>query len=215
MNKPNFLILKDENYFAEGNSRKVYYHPSDNSLCIKIAKPTEAPSYLQREINYYSKIQNGKNVSKFKYCFYAKYYGEIETNLGVGTIFDLIRDETTKNRSKTLLQYLNMAESPFNDNMLNIALDDFKQEIIKHTIFIKDCGPSNLCCRVKKTGSIELIAVDGVMGHRDFLPLVDYWHYFAIKKIERYLSRAHLTSIATLRIHLRSLEKQRNSMRRI
>jgi hypothetical protein len=64
---------------------------------------------------------------------------------------------------------------------------------------MKDLSPDNICCRILKDNKLEFIAIDGVNGHRDFFPLVDYCHYFAKKKIQRWLLKSHFTSIKTIR----------------
>ncbi len=199
--QPNFFVLSDEHYFAEGNTVKCYYHPHNDDLCIKIAKTKDGLAYLQREKNYHTKIRH-KDKSAFDYLFYADYYGDIETNLGIGSIYELIKDETNQKRSITLAQYLRIYPySHSNDKILEEVLVKFKEQLITHCIFMKDCSPHNICCRVLKNNKIEFVAIDGLNGHRDFIPLANYWHYFAKKKIQRWLTRAHLTSIEAIRKH--------------
>ena len=52
--------------------------------------------------------QGKKYRKRYDYPFYATYHGVIETNFGIGHVYDLIRDETTQNRSLTLSHYREM-----------------------------------------------------------------------------------------------------------
>ena len=187
------VVLNDEHYMAEGLARKCYYYPDNDNLCIKIGKPEVDESHLYKEINYYKKISK-KDTSKFDYPFYSMYHGTIETNLGKGFVYDLVRDETTHEVSKTLLDYIRMKDSSYEDYILNTALNRLKDQMITHKVFASDFRPRNICCKILKDDSIELIIVDGI-GHRDFFPLANWFGYFAQRKIERRFQKIHLNTI--------------------
>ncbi len=197
------IILKDEHYIAEGLIRKCYHHPNDTNLCVKIGKKGVDKYVLYKEIEYFHRIRN-KDISKFDYPFYAKFFGEIETNLGIGFVYELIKDEKNQKISLTLRDYLEMETSPFSDAILAEALNRMKEHLIKHKIFISDLKARNLCCKVLEDNSIELIIIDG-LGHRDFLPFADYISYFAKKKVERRFEKSAFTTLDEQRKLLKSL----------
>ena len=191
------IEIKDEHYISEGLARKVYYHPDNNDLCIKIGKPEIEVDHLYKEIKYYKKIRN-KDTSKFDYPFYVAYHGEVETNLGTGFVYDLIKDETTGNVSLTLRHYLEMENSPYSDEVLIEGLNRLKSEMINHKIFVGDLRARNICCKILKNKHLQLIVIDGI-GHRDFFPLADWFHFFAKKKVERRFLKGNLHSLKAQR----------------
>ena len=197
------VVLNDEHYMAEGLARKCYFYPGKDNLCIKIGFPDIDESHLYKEINYYKKIKS-KNISKFDFPFYAMYHGTTETNLGKGFVYDLVRDETTQDVSKTLLQYIRMKNCPFDDSILNAALNRLKEQMITHRVFASDLRPRNICCKILKDKSIELIIVDGI-GHRDFLPFADWFGYFSKRKVDRRFQSIHLQTVDEHRQLLREL----------
>ena len=196
------IHLNDENYIAEGLERKCYYHPDNDKLCVKVGKPGVDIERLDREISYYNKIKN-RDPQTFDYPFYTMFYGKSETNLGVGFLYDIVRDETTNKLSLTLRDYLEMDNPPFTDEVILAALNRLKIEMIKHKVFVGDLRARNLCCKILKDDTIQLIVIDGI-GHRDLFPFGDYFSYFAKKKVERRFLKANL----------HSLEAQRNLLKR-
>ncbi|WP_425075649.1 YrbL family protein [Psychroserpens sp. S379A] len=195
------IQLSESDYLAEGLARTCYFHPENENLCIKIGKPDVEVSHLYKEINYYKKI-NKKDASKFDYPFYAMYHGTIETNLGEGFVYDLVRDETSQEVSKTLIDYIRMKDSPIDDSVFDTSLKKLQDQMIKYKVFASDLRPRNLCCKILKDGSVEMIIVDGI-GHRDFLPLGDWFHCFAKQKVERRFQKIALSSVLDHRQMLR------------
>lgn len=187
------IQLSKDQYLAEGLARTCFFHPNDTSLCIKVGKPEVDRSHLYKEINYYKKIGK-KDVTKFDYHFYAEYHGTIETNLGEGFVYDLVRDETTGNVSKTLRHYMTIDNSPISDTVLNEALQRLKSQMITHKVFASDLKPRNICCKILNDHSIEMVIVDGI-GHRDFLPFGDWFGVFAKRKVERRFKKNAMRSI--------------------
>lgn len=185
------INIYTDNYIVEGEIRVCYENPLDASKCIKILKPNIDEAYAYKEINYFLKLNRRKN--KYKYPFYSTFHGEVETNKGKGQVFDLIRDETTGQISKTLEFYLHN-NTPYNDDALNHELLMLKDQMINFKVFTIDLRARNLCCRIKKNNSIELVIVDGI-GHRDFFPLADWMLYFSKKKVMRAFKRWHFLNI--------------------
>ncbi|NQX84318.1 MAG: hypothetical protein HRT67_00070 [Flavobacteriaceae bacterium] len=204
------IEIKDEHYIAEGLARKCYVHPKDSNLCIKIGKPEVEVDHLYKEIKYYHKIKD-KNLSKFDYPFYAKYYREITTNLGTGFVYDLIRDENNQSISLTLRHYLEMKHAPFKDEVFVEALERLKKQMIQHKIFVGDLRARNLCCKILSDNTIQLIVIDGI-GHRDFFPLADWFSYFAKKKVERRFFKAELHSLKAQRALIKRLCSERHEI---
>ena len=179
---PPKVSLKTQHHFADGGRANCYYHPDDDDLCIKIKKPIENDERMLQEVKYMMKLKTKDR--DYDYPFYATYHGVIETNFGVGHVYDLIRDETTQNRSLTLSHYREMTKAPLSDVTIKGALMRLKKQMIAHKVFANDLHAKNICCRILADGGMECVVVDG-LGHRDFFPVVDYFHFFAKKKMER------------------------------
>jgi len=199
------LEIREQDYISEGQARKVYQHPQENELCIKIGKPEIEENHLYKEIKYYKKIRH-KNTGKFGYQFYSQFLGEIKTNLGTGFIYQLVKDETTNEISLTLRHYLEMDTSPVSDSAIQKGLLRLKEEMIKHKVFVGDLRARNICVKRLKNGGIELVVIDG-LGHRDFFPFADWFTYFAKKKVNRRFYKANLNSLEAQRNLLKSLRE--------
>lgn len=176
-------------------------------MCIKVPGPKITREYTFKEILYFRKIAK-RNKSKYAYQFYSDFYDEAETNFDLGQIFDLIRDETTGNISQTLEFYI-LKSNTIADDKLEKALLELKQQMTKHKVFTRDLRARNICCKLKKDDSIELVIIDGI-GHRDFFPFADWFHYFSKKKVERTFTKWYFDNIDEQRRFLQEGLKKRS-----
>ena len=199
------ITIESKHLVAEGVYQKCFRHPSDDNLCIKISKKDIETSRVAYEVEYCEKISK-KRIKKEDYQFFSKFHGTVETNLGKGYVFDLIKDETTQEVSKTLEYYLLHPDPEISDKTLKIVYERLIQLMVKYKIIANDIRSKNICCKILEDKTIELIHVDG-LGHRDFLPLVDWFSYFAKKKIERRLVKFHLHDLDVQRDYLKTLYK--------
>ncbi|GAA3658182.1 YrbL family protein [Flavivirga jejuensis] len=202
------IKILDEHFIAEGTYQKCYRHPSNQNLCIKISKQNIEISRLAYEIKYCEKISK-KKIKKKDYQFFSIFHGTVETNLGKGYVFDLIKDETNQEISKTLEYYLLNPNPAISDQTLKIAFERLIQLMAKYKIIANDIRAKNICCKILKNKTIELIHIDG-LGHRDFIPLVNWFSYFAKKKIERRLLRFDLYDLDVHRNYLKSFYKNQD-----
>ena len=105
----------------------------------------------------------------------------------------MVTDETTGKTSKTLEYYLTESNL-IEDAKLWKALLELKDQMTINKVFTRDLRARNLCCKILKDNSIQIIIIDGI-GHRDFFPFADFFHHFSKKKIERTFEKWHFTSI--------------------
>ncbi|MCA0153532.1 YrbL family protein [Winogradskyella vincentii] len=196
------LQLEKKHYIGEGEIRFCYEHPENLNLCIKIPRPETTREYTNKELLYFKKLSR-RNTSKYQYPFYSDFHGEVDTNLGLGQVFDLVRDETTGDISKTLEYYL-LKSNEIADERLKSALDDLRQHMIKYKVFTRDLRARNICCKLNKDDSVELIIIDGI-GHRDFFPFADRFHYFSKKKVDRTFTKWHFDSLEDQRKFLKKI----------
>lgn len=186
------LKLSEDLYIGEGEIRKCYKHPQNEHLCLKIPREHVTREYTYKEIIYFNKLAK-RNKAGYSYPFYSDFHGEVETNLGQGQVFDLVIDETTGKIAKTLEYYLT-ENTEIEDAKLWKALLELKEQMTIHKVFTRDLRSRNLCCKILKDTSIQIIIIDGI-GHRDFFPFADLFHHFSKKKIDRTFEKWHFTSI--------------------
>ena len=194
------IQLNDEFYIGEGEIRFCYEYPQNKSLCIKIPRPETTREYTNKELLYFNKLSK-RNKANYKYPFYSDFHKEEETNLGLGQIFDLVRDETNGEISKTLEFYL-IDSHEIDDEKLEKALRLLQQQMTQHKVFTRDLRARNICCKVNLDSSIELIIIDGI-GHRDFFPFADLFNYFSTKKVARTFTKWHFDSLEEQRRFLK------------
>lgn len=185
------IFLSDKQYISEGKTRQCYIHPENNKLCIKVMKPMHKNAkFLKKEINYYKKIQN-RNKKHFL-TFFAKYHGTVETNMGIGYLYSLVKDYDGK-ISLPLKHYLETRLiSEFPNNLSKNALTDLKNQMVKYRVFGYDVYHNNLLCKLKSKNDIELVLVDG-MGinfesiriRSHFAFLVNHSEFLARKRVEK------------------------------
>lgn len=195
------IQIEEKHYIGRGISQYCYIHPDNDNICLKIRrkrKKNPNDPRIDREIRYYKKIQKKTNLP-----FIAKYHGQKITNLGSASSFDLIKDETTNTVSLPLSDYLKMDNSPFSDDLFISELEKLKRKLIKHKIIVRDLKANNICCKVLKDNSIELIVIDGV-GHRDFFPLVEWFSVFTKRKMDKIFFTRKLYSMDEHRSWLRA-----------
>ena len=177
------LILTEELYIGRGTNKRVYKHPSDSSLCIKINcydNNGHGSKELKRELRYHCLIGNDLKLTEV----IARYHGESKTNMGCGYIYDLIKDydgETSQTLGDYLLDPLFVVD---NFEEIGRELRLLKEELIKHKIVIMGIVPSNILRQKLSAKIARLILVDN-LGSGSLIPLEYYIDYFACKRIER------------------------------
>jgi len=207
------INIANEHFIGEGTFQKCYKHPNNKDLCIKISKDNIKDTRLGNELKYHKRISK-KKIKKKDYYFFTKYYGEIETNLGTGYVFDLVKDEITNTPSKTLGHYIFNPIPEISNELLNTEFKKLIQFMIKYKVVANDIGAKNICCRILKNKTVELILVDG-LGHRNFIPLVDWSSYFAKKKIERRLRKIDFTNLDLNGNHLKNFNTNISSLNKV
>ena len=176
------IELNKNDELARGTNRACFAHPLDSNKCIKITISNDF-SESQKEIEYYKFLEK-KNIS-WKYI--SKYYGQVNTNLGKGEVFDLIKDYDGS-VSRTLSSYLQ------NDEKTKSILNPFpllqilKDYTLKEEVIVKDLNTKNMLYQKISNSEVRLILIDGVVNN-DFLPFSKYISYFTRRKILRLWKR--------------------------
>lgn len=148
--------------------------------CIKVHLNGEYNRETIREIKYYKKIAN----KIFSEQVIAQYHGTDKTNLGLGYVFDLIKDYSGE-VSKTLSYYL--SEKTLSEKYktgISQAYDRMKALAEQHAIVTMTLKPYNILYRLRNQDEGDLIIIDN-LGCANLFPLAYYSEFFARQKLSR------------------------------
>jgi hypothetical protein len=173
------LTLESSALIGRGLRRECYFHPDVENKCIKVVVSGDHKE-TRREQSYYRLLEK-RNISWKRL---ARFYGNVDTNLGEGAVFDLIRDYDGK-ISKTLGHYLSATnENDRNDQYLEHALPVLKQYLLKWKIVTMALKPQNIVYKKTHESKGFLVVIDNI-GNSDFIPICNYVDWMAIRKIRR------------------------------
>lgn len=190
------LELSDKDLIAKGDMRGCYQHPDDSGLCVKVDQShTHKPATLH-EITFFERVFRWRNRPKFKAV--AQFHGRVETNLGIGIIFELVRDETTGKISDTFHNLLMQDTDATHEAEYDKALQLFRADFLEDAIVARDLRPWNICAQRLESGEIKLRLIDG-MGHRYFLPLCDIFPPIARRIISKHLKKRAFMNVKEMK----------------
>jgi hypothetical protein len=173
------INLDKSRLVGKGLHREVYRHPENNNLCIKVVVHGNADE-SRREKEYYRLLEK----RRITWDMIPRYHGDIETNLGPGSVFDLVLDDNGA-ASKTLGYYFSSNERTHEYySCLSNALVLLKDYLLQHQIITMTLKPKNIVCQRMASGKFRLFVVDNI-GNSDFIPICNYSSYLAKKKILR------------------------------
>jgi hypothetical protein len=173
------LTLESSALIGSGLRRECYFHPEDVNKCIKVVVSGDHKE-TRREQSYYRLLEK-RNIS---WKMLARFYGNVDTNLGEGAVFDLIRDFNGK-ISKTLEHYISAhSETDPISQYLRRALPQLKQYLLKWKIVTMSLKPQNIVYKRTHESKGFLVVIDNI-GNSDFIPICNYVDWMAIQKIHR------------------------------
>ena len=170
------MFLSGENLLFIGGNKNVYQHPSDLNKCVKISiKKPDLDIQLELEFREtcIERAENSKLI--------PQYFGEIETNLGTGYMFELIRD-FDGSISRPLDQIL---KTDYDPREILKLLEEFENQCLEECLVLRDREPWNLLVQRIDESQKRIRVIDG-MGTTAKIPLP----YFS-KKITRLRERKH------------------------
>ena len=176
------IQLNNSYLISKGSERSCYVHPSDSDICIKVTRKFGPRTHARnkREVKYAEKYnQSSPSLTVVPY-----YYGTIETNLGIGVLFQLVRDYD-KSISIRLADHI--AKNTI-DSTLQYKIVDLYHTLLKASILVSDLHPGNLLLQKSSENDYKLVMIDG-FGNSDFIKICDYSHFFLKKKLIRKFER--------------------------
>lgn len=174
------LQLDDTLLYGQGSHKKCFLHPHNKNLCIKIAYNEGGQKDLIREINYIDVLKRRHK----DYSILPKYFGKVNTNLGTGYVFEIIRDYNN-GRTQTLEDFitdLNLFSQ--NYSLIVRLLKELKEKLYKNEIITMVLFPENILFQKIDENNYRVRIVND-MGSAVLIPLEYHFKYFAHTKILR------------------------------
>ncbi len=173
------LKLKEEQFLGDGNHKKVYIHPEDEHKCVKLLFTPDDPD-MNREFRYRKAL--GKREGEMPLL--TKYYGTVETDQGLGYVFERVVDYDGA-VSRTLLSEL---EHPTDKARLEKLLQDFHREFMRDRFAPAGVDPDNFL--VQRTSETEeCVRIIDNIGTSAKFPLEYYVGFLARKRAQKYWNR--------------------------
>lgn len=180
MHNKEILKLDDTLLYGQGSHKKCFLHPHNKNLCIKIAYNEGGQKDLIREINYIDVLKRRHK----DYSILPKYFGKVNTNLGTGYVFEIIRDYNN-GRTQTLEDFitdLNLFSQ--NYSLIVSLLKELKEKLYKNEIITMVLFPENILFQKTDENNYRVRIVND-MGSAVLIPLEYHFKYFAHTKILR------------------------------
>lgn len=182
MHNKEIIQLDDSLLYGQGSHKKCFLHPHNKNLCIKIAYNEGGQKDLIREINYIDVLKRRHK----DYSILPKYFGKVNTNLGTGYVFEIIRDYNN-GRTQTLEDFitdLNLFSQ--NYSLIVRLLKELKEKLYKNEIITMVLFPENILFQKTDENTYRVRIVND-MGSAVLIPLEYHFKYFAHTKILRRL----------------------------
>ncbi len=180
MHNKEVIQLDDSLLYGQGSHKKCFLHPHNKNLCIKIAYNEGGQKDLIREINYIDVLKRRHK----DYSILRKYFGKVNTNLGTGYVFEIIRDYNN-GRTQTLEDFitdLNLFSQ--NYSLIVRLLKELKEKLYKNEIITMVLFPENILFQKTDENTYRVRIVND-MGSAVLIPLEYHFKYFAHTKILR------------------------------
>ncbi|WP_286808647.1 YrbL family protein [Leclercia sp. UBA2479] len=177
------MMMNLHKTIGRGRHRICYQHPQDSSKCIKILyNPDDGGvKEVRREVGYYR-----KRLTQIQHCrAIPDFHGKVETALGEGYVFDLIRDYDGE-ISKTLGHYIknDLLSAEEIDNLLY----ELRNDLIAHRIATMNLKDYNILYRRTSEKDGYLVVIDNI-GESEFIPVASLFSSLHRRKIDRIFAR--------------------------
>lgn len=165
------LSLSATHLINRGANRDCYRHPDDPSRCIKLNRLDGRGKHKgMNEVEYEYHTALAKRVGEAFYRHAPKCFGTVETNLGVGLCFELVRD--ADGRCSTRLQNY-IKDSGCSPKRVQDLIDPLEHFVKGNQIALFDANFHNLLVRIGADGREDLVVIDwkGPKALHEFIPL--------------------------------------------
>lgn len=181
------VILTEKTLISAGKGRECHVHPHNKRECIKIPFNSGGLKDCKREVKYFNQVKKRLGCSDY----HSRFLYTVETDRGLGYVYDLIVDQPTGTVSNTLEKvyveslFLNKGISK---EELDSAVSDLVKRLQEDKIQAFDLNAKNIVVQLLGGGDFKLVIVDG-MGRPSYIPLLDWLGFVSRKRIRKYHHR--------------------------
>lgn len=179
-----FLTLHETDFISQGSHKKCFHYPKQAKYCIKIPYNEAGEVDLKREIHYIKRVLKQRGPQS---GILPHYYGKVETNFGVGHVFELVTDYDGK-ISQSIESVLATSLPQPEVQKIHDALLILRDRMLQYRVICMSIYPENILYQRTGTHDFRLMLIND-MGSRAALPLEYYFSVAAQHKIKRYWNR--------------------------
>lgn len=152
--KKQVIDLSQSKPLGTGAHRSCYPHPENRQLCIKVLHTVTKSELrnIKHEMRYYRHIDSYLT----DWSCIPRFHGTVETNMGIGYVFDLILDYDGT-PSATLGNIIETCESPEQAQKIVNLILQLKKYIRDNHILTITMNPHNVLCR--RVSEFEMVPV--------------------------------------------------------
>ena len=165
------VTLGKEMLLGKGMMRSCYRSPEDEKKCIKVYRKELKEHAHQKEIREIKRLRKRKHS-----LIIPDYYGEVETNLGTGFVFDLV--ENGNRDCLTLKKWLAV-----NPEKAPLVRETLYRDLVQSAAVFAELTTGNIMV-VEEGDSLKYAVVDG-LGEGTLIKICSTIPYFARRKCER------------------------------
>lgn len=184
------VILSDQDFLSAGGRRECYIHPNNANQCIKIPKNKAGIKDCLREVTYFSQVKKRLNQTPL---IYSKFHYSVNTNKGLGYVYDLIKDRSTGEVSRPLEEIYLCALFQKDKNLkkrLDIAIQGLLNTLRDNKLLATDLNAKNILVQYTNDSGLafNLVIIDG-LGRSNRIPAIDRLGLTSMRKVEKYHQR--------------------------
>ena len=175
----------DPSVVGVGHHHMCYIDPEDNSKCIKIIyNPSKhASEEVRREVSYYKRLQK----SLKDWSGIPRYYGEVETNLGTGYVFDRTIDFDGK-PSQTMQERYQDLKDPGQRKEMFALVKKLENYLTRNHVVTMSLKLFNILCHRVSETEIEPVICDNI-GTASLIPIELVCPWFARNREKRMIKK--------------------------
>ncbi len=165
---------------GKGWHRECYQHPERPDLCIKVVV-NGGPEETVREQAYLRHLCK----RSINWKLLPRYLGKVDTSLGQGAVFELIRDkngEVSKSLEDILLE--ESSSAGYDYEQIRAALTALRKYLLNERIITMPIKPKNILLQRTESDSFNCYVIDNI-GNSEFIPISTYLPGCARRKILR------------------------------
>lgn len=180
------LALTEDLLIGVGEHKKVYVHPDDETLCVKVLHYGETDEDWQKELRY-RRSRERRGLSS---TLLTQYYGACPLEGGgIGHIFERVRDFDGQD-SLSFQQHidLNRSSPRIDFNAVITGMVTFRYLLFQEKIITSNMEPCNFSVQIVAPDFYRLRIMDNI-GSPVLIPLLFYIDALALRHIKRYWRR--------------------------